>query len=177
MHAASNPERGSREFEELEPLSLPVTEHEAWRRGELAPQWHAQYPQLFDDDDLRLARNRWKQGRHYYEWAAARHLHAVTGWSALVAKYEFGNHERKRAIARRLLQPEVMAVLTDRDRYGHAQAPDLLLFAPDESDFLFCEVKGPGDRLRPAQRSKFAALAAVTGKPVRLLRCALHDAP
>ena len=38
------------------------------------------------------------------------------------------------------------------------------------SDWFFCEVKGPGDALRPEQVRKFDALAAMTGRPVRLLR-------
>lgn len=61
-------------FVELEPLVLTRQEHDAWRAGELGVQWHADYPQLFDDDDLRLARSRgWH--RHYFEWAAALHFH------------------------------------------------------------------------------------------------------
>ena len=50
------------------------------------------------------------------------------------------------------------------------QGPDLLVYARDFSDRFFCEVKGPGDRLRPEQKSKLGALATVSGKPVRLLR-------
>lgn len=44
----------------------------------------------------------------------------------------------------------------------------------DFSDWFFCEVKGPRDRLAPEQKHKFEALATVSGKPVRLLwlKCA-----
>ncbi len=44
------------------------------------------------------------------------------------------------------------------------------MYAPDLTDWFFCEVKGPGDRLRAAQRTKFVAIAKLTGKPVRVLR-------
>ena len=43
------------------------------------------------------------------------------------------------------------------------------MYAPDLSDWFFCEVKGPRDRLRPVQVNKFEGLAMVSGKPVRLL--------
>ena len=52
---------------------------------------------------------------------------------------------------------------------GRAQPPDLLMYAQDLSDWFFCEVKGPGDRLRAEQLSKFEALAETSGKAVRLL--------
>jgi hypothetical protein len=39
--------------------------------------------------------------------------------------------------------------------------------ARDFSDWFFCEVEGPGDRLRPEQERKFAALVTVIGKPAR----------
>ena len=58
--------------------------------------------------------------------------------------------------------------LRDRNQ-GRAQAPDLLMYAEDLSDWFFCEVKGPGDRLRDEQVRKFELLANMTSKPVRLL--------
>lgn len=162
-------------FEDLPLLLLSNAEYAAWRSGHVAPSWRAAMPNVFDDDDLRLARTRWSQGRHYFEWAAARHLHTHSGWHVLVAKYEFRNHKRKRAVVERMLSPEVLQVI--RGRAPHrAQAPDLFVYAPDESDFYFCEVKGPADTLRGEQRMKFARLSRLTGKPVRILRCALQAA-
>jgi hypothetical protein len=124
---------------------------------------------LFDEDDLRLALKRCGQGRHYFEWLGALHLHHEVGYHALVCKYEFRNHARKRAIVEGLLWPDVLDLLRDRVEYGRAQAPDLLMHSADLRDFFFCEIKGPTDRLRPAQRSKFTELARRTNKPVRLL--------
>lgn len=103
--------------------------------------------------------------------AAALHFHKQLGWYSLVAKYEFAAHTRKGVIVERVLTPEVLDMLRDRQLHGHAQGPDLLVWAPDETDFFFCEVKGPGDSLGPEQRRKFAALAAITRRPIRILRC------
>jgi len=44
------------------------------------------------------------------------------------------------------------------------------MYAPDLSDWCFCEVTGPGDPLRPQQVRKFDALAIMTGRPVLFLR-------
>jgi hypothetical protein len=44
------------------------------------------------------------------------------------------------------------------------------MYAPDLTDWFFCEVKGPRDSLRDEQCRKFKALADLSGKPVRLLR-------
>src|SRR3954447_5717786 len=65
-----------------------------------------------------------------------------------------------------LLAPEIQAALRDRVEHGSAQPPDLLMYAPDLSDWCFCEVKGPADALRPQQVRKFDALATMTGRPV-----------
>jgi hypothetical protein len=43
------------------------------------------------------------------------------------------------------------------------------MYAEDLSDWFFCEVKGPSDRLRDEQVRKFARLAEMTSKPVRLI--------
>ncbi len=53
--------------------------------------------------------------------------------------------------------------------HGNTEQLILLMYAPDMSDWFFCEVKGPGDRLRSEQMSKFEALAEVSGEPVRLM--------
>jgi hypothetical protein len=43
------------------------------------------------------------------------------------------------------------------------------MYAEDLSDWFFCEVKGPRDRLREEQVRKFEHLADMTSKPVRVL--------
>jgi VRR-NUC domain len=137
-----------------------------WKSGHLAPEWRKKFPDLFDDDDLRLATS--QPGVHFYEWLGAIVLHHATGYLSLVEKYEFGTHPRKQDIIAQLLPPPVRDVLRDRSK-GRAQAPDLFMYAGDLSDWFFCEVKGPRDRLRSEQIRKFQLLADMTAKPVRLL--------
>jgi len=95
-------------------------------------------------------------------------LHHTTGYLSLVAKYEFATHPRKQQIVAQLLPGSVRDALRDRSQ-GRAQAPDLLMYAEDLSDWFFCEVKGPRDRLRGEQVRKFGLLAEMTSKPVRLI--------
>jgi hypothetical protein len=50
------------------------------------------------------------------------------------------------------------------------QAPDLLAYKPDFSDWFFCEIKGGLDRLREEQLKHFETLSALSGKPVYLIK-------
>ena len=50
------------------------------------------------------------------------------------------------------------------------QAPDLLVYKPDFSDWFFCEVKGGKDRLREEQESRFEILSALSKKPVYMIK-------
>ena len=46
------------------------------------------------------------------------------------------------------------------------------LYRPGAPDYAFCEVKGPGDRLRREQTDYFRALREATGRPVYTLTLA-----
>lgn len=61
-------------------------------------------------------------------------------------------------------------MLQEARKAGGAQAPDLFLHDPSGTDGMFCEVKGPRDRLRESQIELFASLATVTDREVGLLR-------
>jgi hypothetical protein len=141
-----------------------------WKQGNVAPRWARRYPQLFDADDLRLAMSQGHMGYHFFEWFAAIILHHATGYHALVAKYQFGNHSRKETILQKLLSPRMLEALRDRESFGSAQAPDLLMYAADFLNYFFCEVKGPADRLSQVQALKFEALTAVEGAKVCLFK-------
>jgi hypothetical protein len=137
-----------------------------WQSGHLAREWRGRFPDLFDDDDLRLANS--QPSSHFFEWLGAIVLHHTTGYLSLVEKYEFSTHPRKQGIVAQLLPPALLDVLRGRN-HGRAQAPDLLMYAQDLSDWFFCEVKGPRDRLRDEQVRKFGLIADMTRKSVRLL--------
>ena len=153
-------------------MGLPVLARLAFRpsqralfaAGPLRERWAERYPDLFDARDLEGARN--QPGYHFYEWLAAVSLFESTGWLSLVEKYQFA-HERKRAVLDRLGAQRLVDFFAEQhEAFGRLQAPDLLLYDPDGTDFVFCEVKGPRDRLRPEQARYFAALEAAAGRPV-----------
>jgi len=137
-----------------------------WQSGSLAQEWRTRFQNLFDDDDLRIATS--QPSIHFYEWLGAIVLHHTTGYLSLVEKYEFATHPRKQQIVAQLLPGSVRDALRDRSQ-GRAQAPDLLMYAEDLSDWFFCEVKGPRDRLRGEQVRKFGLLAEMTSRPVPLI--------
>jgi hypothetical protein len=156
---------------EIGPAKIERSQKDRWVSGSLAAEWAQRFPQLFDEDDLALAEGpQGRRGYHFIEWMAAIVMHQRTGYLSLVSKYEFARHRRKQAVVEQLLSPAVRTALRDRAEHGRAQPPDLLMYAADLSDWFFCEVKGPGDRLGPEQVKKFRALAEMTGRPVRLIR-------
>ena len=155
---------------ELGTFPFSVDQRERFCQGELWRLWAEQYPMLFDADDRNLALGQASMGYHFYEWLAAIRLHEACGFHALVGKYQFSKHRRKQEIARALLPKGVQAVLHDTATHGRTQGPDLLMYAPDRSAFFFCEVKGPGDTLKPAQRKLFDALAEATGRDIGVLK-------
>jgi hypothetical protein len=142
--------------------------------GILRRQWLDQFPQLFDHDDFTRASNRTRP-YFFYEWLAAIVLHQSTGFFALVTRYQ--TDARKRALLPDILPPAVLAVLADRTRWGKTQGPDLLMYAPDYSDWFFCECKGPGDTISDRQHGRFDDLVAAAKKPIRMLEFQVYRPP
>jgi len=138
-------------------------DREQFRSGQLRDEWAEKYPQLFDEDDVRIART--QAHYHFYEWFAAVHYYRGKGYLSLVEQYQFPLHQGKRLIITRLMSPDLIRFIET----GSAQAPDLLVYAPDYSDWYFCEVKGPGDRLSSKQTRWFLDLEAQSGKEVVVL--------
>jgi len=133
----------------------------------LAQQWLQQYPELFDDYDLRLTVN--QPRNHFCEWFAAIHLFHRDGAHSLVENYVFQNHPAKVArLATLLSGPERKTLDAIRDTYA-VQPPDLLVFVPGTSRFWFAEVKGPGDRLSAKQMRSHDALTHELGVPVEII--------
>lgn len=151
-------------------FEIDVDQATRWRRGELHKKWAERFPQLFDSDDLRLAESQGPEGFHFSEWLGAIILFHLTGYLSLVSKYEFPSHKGKQAILGKLLPKPVLALMKDHPDLGGTQCPDLLAYSSDYSDWFFCEVKGPGDRLRERQRLYFDRLARVSDRPISLLR-------
>ena len=138
--------------------------------GDLVREWSDRYPQIFDPQETQIALNQLEG--HFPEWFGAVHLFETEGWLSLVESYQFKNHEWKRSVLRSL-GAENLIDFFDSQRskgFGKQQAPDLLVYAPDLSDYYFCEVKGPTDKLSPRQPDYFAAVSQASGgKEVVLL--------
>ena len=161
-------------------MSLPIStigailvdqkQHMRFKSGELWREWAAEYPTIFDEDDVRLAESQAQLGFHFFEWLAAILLYHSTGFLSLVEQYQFKNHLVKQRILRELLKPEVITYITGSQSSSRPQCPDLLCYAPDYSDWFFYEVKGPEDLLRVEQEVFYDTLAKASGKPIRLIQ-------
>ena len=151
-------------------FAVSIEQRDRFINGQLSKDWHEKYPTLFDEDDLRIART--QPRNHFYEWLAAISIYHSTGYYSLVEKYQFTKHghKRKQAVVEKIHSPALDEALRHHGNYGLVQCPDLLVYAPDFSDWYFCEVKGGTDRLRAKQELHFQALKDLTGKPVRLVQ-------
>lgn len=97
-------------------------------------------------------------------------LHEATGYRCLLQKYQFSTHPQKQATLARVIPPSLTAIFDAQVGGNRRQGPDLLMYAPDETNFFFCEVKGPHDNPRPPQTELFESIAAATGQRIELLR-------
>ncbi len=156
------------EIQLLATFEIDATLRDRFRLGELSREWQTKYPDIFDDDDLRLALS--QPNNHFYEWAAAIHLCEKQGYLSLLEKYQFKNHKRKLSILKKLEFDDLQKALEYQRLKKSMQAPDLLVYKPDFSDWFFCEVKGGADRLREVQKSHFEILSALSGKPIYLIK-------
>jgi hypothetical protein len=127
-----------------------------------------------DHDDFTRASNR-TRSYFFFEWLAAIVLHQSTGFFALVTRYQ--TDARKRPLLPDILPPDVLAVLADRTRWGKTQGPDLLMYAPDYSDWFFWECKGSRDTVSDRQHGRFDDLVAAAKKPIRMLEFQVYRPP
>ena len=140
----------------------------------LAKRWAAEYPQLFDDDDVRLTRFQAKY--HFVEWFAAIHIFQRDGVRSLVEKYTFGTHPLKRARLDTLLTEQQSGALHEIRKSIGVQPPDLLLY--DAGSLIgFAEVKGPGDLLREKQLESHRMIRRRLRVPVEIVNVKLVSVP
>jgi hypothetical protein len=133
---------------------------ERFRGGDLANEWIARHIGLFDRDDQRIKAT--QPTRHFFEWLASVMFRESLGYHALVEKYDLSAQGEKRSRFRRIAGAAAYAEVM-RDRTG---VPDLFLYAPDESSWFFCEVKGGTEPLQDHQELRFEQLHKVTNRPV-----------
>jgi len=151
-------------FKDIGTFMFDNSQREKFKDGQLLYEWANQYPQLFDQQDLQIADH--PTPAHFVEWLGAIHLYETTGYLSLVEKYEFKRHKRKQKILKEMVPVDVLSLIS---RKG-VQCPDLFVYAPDKTDWYFCKVKGPGDRLRPVQKEYFEELSEASGKKICILK-------
>ena len=156
-------------FEELGVYQYHQYQRERFRAGELREEWYMKYPSIFDAHDVKIARN--QPDYHFFEWLGAIILYQTLGFYSLVEQYEFKAHKRKREVLRETLPEDVFNLVTNHKRsFAGTQSPDLFAYSPDYSKWLFCEVKGPGDRMTNIQMKYFEALSEAARKPILVIR-------
>lgn len=134
----------------------------------LAWQWSRHYPELFDADDVRIART--QPRNHFAEWFVAIHLFQRDGAFSLIEKYLFNAHPAKVARLAELLSEAERDKLAAICKCCGVQPPDLFVFIPGTKRYWFAEVKGPGDRLSEKQVKSHRAISQELGVPVEFFR-------
>ena len=124
------------------------SQRDRFRSGELVSEWRGRYPHLFDEDDARVLRTDHQRRYNFYEWLAAVLIFESTGYLSLVAKYTAKSHLAKHAPLRSVI-PTAIADWVFANESGQ---PDLFVYSASAKDWFFCEVKGPGDRIRDNQK-------------------------
>ncbi len=156
---------------ELAVLVYDERQRQRFRDGDLIRDWHARYPILFDERDFSIAVNQAHLGYHFFEWLAAVTLYECMGLLSLVEHYEYDKHKRKQSILTEIVPKETLALIREhKAEFGNRQCPDLLVYSRDYSDWLFCEVKGPADRVCKNQLEFFDELERVSSRPVHIVR-------
>ena len=145
-------------------------QRQLWKDGYLWLHWYDKYPQLFDGRDLDQVKTGAALNYHFVEWLSAIVLHVSTGYYSLVSKYDSLNHQRKQALLKELVSTELYETVIQNRKSGGPQCPDLLMYHPDKNNWFFCEVKGPGDRMRKSQRDYFEHLSEISFKPIRIIK-------
>ena len=136
----------------------------AWKTGQLPRAWRLEYPEILDDDDLRLALS--QPSYHFLEWVAAIQ-YFERGYLVLVEQYIYDAHPRKVATVQELVGPEGLRFL--RENAG-AQPPDLLVYTRGPTDFFFVEIKRGGERLSRGQKKAFGKIESYYGREITVLR-------
>jgi len=158
------------EFPVIATFITTDSHRENFSKGGLADEWARVYPMLFDAKDIQIARNQKHMGYHYYEWIAAILLYHTKGLLSLVEQYAYKSHKRKRRVLESLMSDDVLNFIAKAGISSATQCPDLLVYSPDRSNWFFCEVKGPHDKLRESQIKYFHDLSQVSGKEVKIVR-------
>ena len=133
--------------------SLWPTLKQEWTSGKLLIKWKREYPDLFDEEDLRIALS--QPQFHFYEWIAALHYFGL-GFNVLIEQYIYQPHKRKLGLLEKLIGTEGINFLRSQIKTNRTQPPDLFVYK--DKKFFFVEVKGPRDKLQENQKGFFSGI-------------------
>ncbi len=156
-------------FDEFGTIKTSREQFGRFKSGELWNEWANKYPELFDSDDIRVANTQANMGYHFHEWLAALLIYESIGYLSLIESYEFKIQTRKQEILKKIVPENVLSTIQSITKEGKVQCPDLFCFSPDYSDWFFCEVKGPKDKMREIQEQKFQSLVDISGKSIQVV--------
>jgi hypothetical protein len=156
-------------FFELGSFVITKQQKECYKTGDLWRDWLRTYPNLFDEKDQQLFRNQAIYGYGFVEFLSIIFLYNATGYIPIFGNYGWETQPYKNTLIKEFVSKETWEVIMSQKKY-HSQPPDLFVYAPDKTDYFFCEVKGPGDRLRETQIQYFQLLQEISGKPVYTIK-------
>ncbi|MBS3776123.1 MAG: hypothetical protein KGY70_13095 [Bacteroidales bacterium] len=149
-------------------ISTTETQHNSFKSGHLINKWAGAHPEIFDEDDLRLAREEAKYGYKFYEWMAAVIIYNTIGYFSLMKEYELTSHERKHEAFKQIVDPKTFQyIMAPKEEENYC--PDLFCYSVDIDDWFFCDVKGKEDEWNLDRLAFFKNLKNITGKEVRLV--------
>jgi hypothetical protein len=152
-------------FHELGSFVITKGQRERYKAGDLWHEWLTKYPQLFDGKDQQFFQNQGVFGYGFVEALTMIFLLEGTGYYSIFGSYGLQTQPQKNSLVKSLVSEKAWEYLLYKGK-PHPMPPDIFAYAPDKSDYFFCEVKGPGDRLRDTQISYFQKLEKLTGKMV-----------
>lgn len=138
----------------------------------LATLWRQQYPNIIDEDDLRITTH--QPSYHFCEWFAAIHLFQRDGVHALIEKYIYANHPKKISQLSAILGQQKLNRLMSICEGLHVQPPDLFLYVPGGTRCGFAEIKGPKDRISDAQLQSHVRISEELDLPVEIFEVAIR---
>lgn len=162
---------------DIGPVPFSESQRDLWSARTLGRQWMQRYeaelPLYFNAECRRFVEEGRLvlDGRGFFETLGALVLYHATGYLPLNSTWNFEFPvKEENAVVERLMDSDLLRLIRDHStEVGQTQAPDNLMYAPDFSDWFFCDAKGPTDRLPKNERKKFEAIAEMSGRPVRLL--------
>ena len=131
-----------------------------FREGSLIEHWTARYPELFDEDDVRILKTEHQRQYHFFEWLSAVLLFEATGYISLVEGYTATTHPKKLSTFREIVGEAVFHWAME----NQSGQPDLFVYRPRSDDWFFCEVKGGPDRIRDNQEKWIEDFFAARGQ-------------